>query len=64
MLLCVFGLHDSLSILKGNYRHLVYDKWVLRSDTESLAEEALCQLGVVGQTVLQADVEHGQVTPG
>ncbi len=52
-------LHDSLSILKGNHRDLVYDKWVLWSDTKSLAEETFRQLGVVGQTVLQADVEHG-----
>lgn len=39
------------------------DKRVLWSDAERLAEEALRQLGVVGQTILQADVQHGQVTP-
>lgn len=37
----------------------MYDKGVLWGDTKSLAEETFGQLRVVGQTVLQADVEHG-----
>ena len=57
-------LYDSLSILKGNHCHLMYDKWVLWSDAKSLAEETLSQLGIVGQAVLQADVEHREVTTG
>lgn len=42
----------------------MYDKGVLWSDTKSLAEETFGQLRIVGQTILQADVEHGQVTSG
>lgn len=57
-------VNDSLSILKGDHCYFVYDKRVLWSNTKSLAEETFCQLGVVGQTILQADVEHRQVTPG
>lgn len=41
----------------------MYDEWILGRDAEGLAEEALGQLGVVGQPVLQADVQHGQVAP-
>ncbi len=58
MLVFVLWLYDSLSILKGNHCHLMYDERVLWSDTQSLAEETFGQLGVVGQTVLQADVQH------
>lgn len=57
-------LCDSLSVLKCNHCYFVDDERVFWSDAERLAEETLCQLGVVGQTVLQADVEHRQVTPG
>lgn len=56
-------LRDSLSILKGDHSHFVDDKRVLWSDAKSLAEETFGQFGVVGQTVLQADVQHRQVTP-
>ena len=39
------------------------DERVFRCYAEGLAEEALGQLGVVGEAVLQADVEHGEMTP-
>lgn len=57
-------MFDSLSILKSNHGHLVNDKWVLRSDAQRLTEETLGQLGIVGQAVLQTDVQHWQMTPG
>lgn len=57
-------LRDSLSVLKGDHCHFVDDKRVLWSDTKSLAEETFRQLRVVCQAVLQANVQHRQMTPG
>lgn len=40
----------------------MYDKGVLRRNAEGLAKETFCQLGVVSESILQTDVQHGQVT--
>lgn len=58
-----FGKDDLLSILKGNDSYLMNDERVLGGDAQGLAEETFSQLGVVGKSVLQPDVQHRQVTP-
>lgn len=55
-------VRHSLSILKSNHPHLVDDKWILWSNTESLAEEAFSQLGIVSEAIFQANVKHGEMT--
>lgn len=40
----------------------MYDKGIFRCDAEGLAKETFCQLGVVSESILQTNVEHGQVT--
>ena len=53
-----------LLILEADDAHLVQDERVLGRDLERLREEPLGQLGVVGQPVLDADVQQGKVAPG
>lgn len=42
--------------------HLMEHKWILRSDSQSLAEESLGKLEVVGQSMFQTNVQEGEVT--
>ena len=53
-----------LLILEADDAHLVQDERVLGRDLERLREESLGQLGVVGQPVLDADVQQWKVAPG
>ena len=53
-----------LLILETDDAHLVQDERVLGRDLERLREEPLGQLGVVGQPVLDADVQQRKVAPG
>ncbi len=52
-----------LVIVECDDANLVQHERVSRSDRQSLTEEAVSQLEVAGQTVLQANVENGQMTP-
>ena len=55
---------DLLVIVKCDHANLMQHERVSRSDGQSLTKETVSQLEVTGQTVLQANVENGQMTPG
>ena len=49
---------NSLMVLKADNSHLMHDKWILRCYTLRLQEELVCQLNIVGQPTLQANVQQ------